>query len=303
MNNRVLSVTSACLLCILSVASAGNPGTRGFSSAANTTMDDLYRPFMINNVFNYYGNNGDGSFNKFSTSNEGFEFTKGTGKTCIFEDGVVWGGYHKGRTEKNPQGIFVVQAKVGGSTYMHGLSAGPIVQWGTATTDPLADDPTNPANRIYRVRPDYRTADLSSEVLDQGGSASDIRAQYDKDWKYLGMKELRKQAHFSEGVAFDGQRFYISYLDTSQRTHPGFWPFYPNVHLAAFDRNWNLVEDVTVTNYTAANNVTTGRPWLLLHGNRVYVSYDVTQRDVNNKNMDILDSIQAYVAVYELTGK
>jgi len=130
-----------------------------------------------------------------------------------------------------------------------------------------------------------------------------IMMQYDKDWKYLGMKELRKQAHFSEGVAFDGQRFYISYLDTSQRTNPGFWPFYPNVHLAAFDRNWNLVEDVAVTNYTAADNVTTGRPWLLLHGNHLYVAYDMTQRDVNNKNLDILDTIQAYVAVYELTGK
>jgi hypothetical protein len=195
MNNRVLSVTSACLLCILSVASAGNPGTRGFSSAANTTMDDLYRPFMINNVFNYYGNNGDGSFNKFSTSNEGFEFTKGTGKTCIFEDGVVWGGYHKGRTEKNPQGIFVVQAKVGGSTYMHGLSAGPIVQWGTATTDPLADDPTNPANRIYRVRPDVNPktpfADVQSTIITgelpsigryESYTAQEIYDQYIQDW-------------------------------------------------------------------------------------------------------------------------
>ena len=57
------------------------------------------RPFLINNVFNYYGNNGDGSYNKFSTNNEGFEFFKGSGKTIIFEDGVVWGGYHKGRSD------------------------------------------------------------------------------------------------------------------------------------------------------------------------------------------------------------
>jgi hypothetical protein len=63
------------------------------------------------------------------------------------------------------------------------------------------------------------------------------------------------------------------------------------------------LDDVAVTNYTVKDNVTTGRPYLLLHGNRLYVSYDVAQRDVNNKNMDIIESIQAYVVVYELTGK
>ena len=79
-----------------------------------------------------------------------------------------------------------------------------------------------------------------------------VVAKYDSDWKYLGVKELRKQAHWSQGVVFDGQRFYVSYLDTSQRDPgPFVGHYYPNVHLAAFDREWNLVEDVAVT---------TGRP-------------------------------------------
>ena len=133
-----------CLLMILSFAASGNKGIHGVVSISKTSGNDLYRPFLINNVFNYYGNNGDGSFNRYSADNEGFEFTKGTGKTCVFEDGVVWGGYHKGRTTP----------KVGGSVYRHGLSAGPIIQYGTATTDPVADDPTNPSDRIYRIRPD-----------------------------------------------------------------------------------------------------------------------------------------------------
>jgi hypothetical protein len=142
------SAMAACLLFIFSFASGGNKGIYGVASPSKTSGDDLYRPFLINNVFNYYGNNGDGSFNKYSADNEGFEFTKGTGKTCVFEEGVVWGGYHKGGTTP----------KVGGSVYRHGLSAGPIIQFGTATTDPVADDPTNPSNRIYRVRPDINPA-------------------------------------------------------------------------------------------------------------------------------------------------
>src|SRR5512135_1408450 len=68
-------------------------------------VDDFYRPFLINRIFNYYGNNGDGSYNKFSGDNEGFEFPKGSGKHIIFEDGVVWGGFHKG----------FARPKVGGS--------------------------------------------------------------------------------------------------------------------------------------------------------------------------------------------
>ncbi len=120
-----------------------------------------------------------------------------------------------------------------------------------------------------------------------------IVMKYDKDWKYLGMKVLQKQAHWSEGVAFDGQRFYLSYLDTSQRTEPGLFPYYPNVHLAAFDRDWNLLDDVAVTSFTP-NTQFTGRPWLLLHGNRLYVAYDAVALPED------LSKIEVYVSVYEL---
>jgi hypothetical protein len=173
------------LLPISAFAIAGDHGGRSVNSTGNTTGNDLYRPFLINSVFNYFGNNGDGSFNKFSTTNEGFEFTKGTGKTCIFEDGIVWGGYHKGRATP----------KVGGSTYIHGLSAGPILQYGTASTNPVKDDPTNPSNRIYRVRPDINPgtafADVQSKIVSgelpyisryESYTDQDIYNQYIKDW-------------------------------------------------------------------------------------------------------------------------
>ncbi len=185
MTIRKLSLTIACLGAVLSPASGGNAGHRGVVSVLTTSGDDLYRPFLINNVFNYYGNNGDGSYNKFSTLNEGFEFTKGSGKTTVYEDGIIWGGYHKGRTTP----------KVGGSVYRHGLEAGPIVVNGTATTDPVGDDPTNPANRIYRVRPDITPATPFASVQSkiaaeetayiaryESYSDQDIYNQYINDW-------------------------------------------------------------------------------------------------------------------------
>jgi len=123
-------------------------------------------------------------------------------------------------------------------------------------------------------------------------------AKYDKDWKYLGGKTLIEQAHFSTGLVYDGQRFYLAYTDTRQRTDPGFFPVYLNIRLAAFDRDWNLLDDVAVTSYTPQDGKQPGRPWVILHGNRLYVSYDV----------DIVDPAthteylqwQAYVSVYEL---
>jgi hypothetical protein len=91
------------------------------SAASHTVLtNDAYRPFLINNAFNYLSNNSDGSNNPVSTNNEGFEFPKGSGKTTVFEDGFVWGGYHRGRAV--PKG--------GGSVYRHGLQAGPIVVTG-----------------------------------------------------------------------------------------------------------------------------------------------------------------------------
>ncbi|HTY60162.1 MAG TPA: hypothetical protein VMF59_15175, partial [Bacteroidota bacterium] len=184
----------ALLLCVPLALAGLNPKDRS-EGARKTGGDDLYRPFLINNVFNYYGNNGDGAYNKYSSNNEGFEFFKGSGKTCIYEEGVVWGGYHKGYTTKDSKGNVIPEAKVGGSVYRHGISAGPIIQYGTATTDPVGDDPTNPANRIYRVRPDIGPnqafadvqAKIQSEEVAYVGryesySAQDIYNQYVNDW-------------------------------------------------------------------------------------------------------------------------
>ncbi len=128
-----------------------------------------------------------------------------------------------------------------------------------------------------------------------------IVMQYDKDWKYLGSKELRQQTHFSTGVVFDGQRFYVAFLDTSQREVGTMFPIGTNTHLAAFDRDWNLIQDTAVTNFAARDQIA-GRPWVILHGNRLYVSYDVTPLEPGT-GKELLDQIEAFVSVYELAQK
>lgn len=127
-----------------------------------------------------------------------------------------------------------------------------------------------------------------------------IVIQYDDAWNYLSSKVLVEQAHFPTGIAFDGQRFYVAYADTSQRNSASFFPCYPNVHLAAFDREWNLLDDVAVTDF-APPNIKANKPWVILHGNRLYVSYDVTPLEPGTGN-ELLDQNMAFVSVYELTA-
>ena len=94
--------------------------------------------------------------------------------------------------------------------YKHGLQAGPILTYGTATTDPVADDPINPSNRIYRVRPDINPgtsfsdvqAKIQSEEIAYIGryesyGAQDIYNQYIADWNEW---PASKGAPFTYGI-------------------------------------------------------------------------------------------------------
>ncbi|HUI66447.1 MAG TPA: hypothetical protein VL126_16500, partial [Bacteroidota bacterium] len=72
----VKSILGVCIAMLVAVplvfsaeASSGKAG-----KLQKTTANDFYTPFLINNVFNYYGNNGDGSINNYRPDNEGFEF-------------------------------------------------------------------------------------------------------------------------------------------------------------------------------------------------------------------------------------
>jgi len=121
---------------------------------------------------------------------------------------------------------------------------------------------------------------------------------YDSEWHFLGFKKLRNQAHWSQGIAYDGQRFYVAYLDTRQRNSPEVFPIILNVHLAAFDKDWELVDDVAVTDFTRSDNMLAGRPWVIHHKHKLYVSYDVDTIDPVTNLED--HQWQAFVSVYRL---
>ncbi len=117
----------------------------------------------LNNISTFVFDNGFTDYNEPQTL-PGFFFPAESGLSPIFASGLLWGGKVNN------------EIRVGGSTYNSGLQPGKIISPGVAA------DPFAPENRIYRVRPDYATADLSREISDEGMSGTDIIAQYHKDW-------------------------------------------------------------------------------------------------------------------------
>lgn len=187
--NKSRIVAAASVVLILAFASlfAGQPYERAKekkSTLQKKYVNDVFTAMTINNIFSYYSNNGDGSLNPY-TSDGGFELQSANGGITIFEEGFVWGGKHR----KNDT------VKVGGSTYYHGLQAGPILTAGTTTSEPVAASSSDPKYRIYRVRADIgpsKTFDSLKEMITaqelavlskyETTTAKDIFDQYVKDW-------------------------------------------------------------------------------------------------------------------------
>lgn len=158
-----------CFLVILSVLMLGlsfgaekNPNPKG--GQPNAVLGTPVNTYLnINNISTVFWNNGYSDID-IQDANSGFVFPKGSGKAAVFKSGFLWGGTIGG------------EVRVGGSSYRTGLQGGKILSPG------VPEDPNLPKNRIYRVRPDYRDGDLSAEVRDEGKSAAEVRAQYQKDW-------------------------------------------------------------------------------------------------------------------------
>ncbi len=163
---------AVCSIFVPARAFAKSPGQQRLAKVNRIATNDKSSVALINSIYASFFNNGDG----------GSEYPNGSGKSTIYEDGLVWGGYSKG------------SLKVGGSTYSHGLQAGRILISGTISASPLADNPTLPQYRVFRVRPDVTPQTLLADVatmLQDDESTFMIRTsqtvqqiynQYVQDW-------------------------------------------------------------------------------------------------------------------------
>jgi hypothetical protein len=130
-----------------------------------------------------------------------------------------------------------------------------------------------------------------------GGDLTVMR--YDSAWNYLSTRTLVQGASQPEGAAFDGTRFYVTYVDMSP-CDLSFPSCAMNIRLAAFDLNWNLLEDIPVTSYALGDNKVPARPSLALWNNRIYVCYDQSESGNPYENPETAD-IQVYVKAYDVS--
>jgi len=132
------------------------------ASVQSTNLAEQYTKININNISTFIYNTGRADHNL--TGDSSFEFPKFSGKTLVYESGLLWAGKVNG------------EIRSGGSSFNSGLIPGRILQNGNS------EDPNSQYVRAYRVRTDFRTGDLSTEVKDENKDQQSIFNQYEKDW-------------------------------------------------------------------------------------------------------------------------
>ncbi|MDR3610946.1 MAG: T9SS type A sorting domain-containing protein [Ignavibacteriaceae bacterium] len=167
-----LLVLTIGILFLLQASTPAKVGVKDINKNNNVhkSLDQVARTFMdINNISTQFYNNGIGDIDP--SGNSGCVYPKGSGKTCVFTSGLLWGGFVQG----DPQ------VRVGGTAYRTGLQPGAILSNG------LADDNTLSKYRIYRVRPDVKpggpAVDLSAEASNENTTTDILRTQYEADWR------------------------------------------------------------------------------------------------------------------------
>jgi len=158
------------LATVLMVVAVGLARDEGKSAGGRNPLhkpagSPVYTYLNINNISTVYRNDGTADIDP-AQQNSGLVFPKGSRKTAMYSSGLLWGA----RIAGDPQ------VRVGGSGHRSGLQPGRVLSLG------VAEDPNLDHVRIYRVRADYKTADLSAEIADEHLSASEIRDQYEADW-------------------------------------------------------------------------------------------------------------------------
>lgn len=143
-------------------------GDKKSNTLNKITGSPVYKKFNINRISTFFKNDGESDINP--NGNSGFEYPRRSGKTAIFQAGLVWGGKVDG------------QIRVGGSSYRQGTVPGKILNSGVPASQLIGEDPNLANVRNYRVRPDYLTGSVQAEIDDDEGSESEIREAYAKDW-------------------------------------------------------------------------------------------------------------------------
>ncbi|MBI1803722.1 MAG: T9SS type A sorting domain-containing protein [Ignavibacteriae bacterium] len=155
------------------------PSEKGKTSAQRTVQNVMGRPasslMNINNIAMWVKDDGGMERNP-ATTNAGTTYPRGT-STFVYAGGLIWGGIvEDGGAPK---------LRVGGQTYNYGTVPGRIVSKG------VKESADNPDVRIYRIRRDWKTADLgqdAAEFFDKplsqvtADDIGSIRSQYKKDW-------------------------------------------------------------------------------------------------------------------------
>ncbi len=110
-------------------------------------------------------------------------FPRGANAGFVYQEGIVYGGLVKdGSTPA---------VRVGGTTYPTGMQAGRILTGPDGSVIGAQDPGDTGVDRVWRVRPDYKTADLTPDAaayFQQDSTAvtqaqiDEVRAMYQSDW-------------------------------------------------------------------------------------------------------------------------
>ena len=164
---------------LLGAGAAESRSTSAYVAAKTAQADSNFSEqalINVNNMAMWFRRDGLTGHNPLD-GNSGVTFPRSTDQV-IYWDGLIWGGIVK---DGDPQ-----ELRVGGQTYEIGTVPGRIISKG------VAEDPDDESVRIYRIRRDYRTADLHLDVSEmQGigltavtdGDVEKLRAQYELDWR------------------------------------------------------------------------------------------------------------------------
>jgi hypothetical protein len=175
MNSKLLGYLVLLLFGVFLVQSGvyaeAKQGTKKSPAKVNGSPTRTY--LDINKIATQFTNDGKSDLD--NSGNSAFVYPAGSGKTAVFESGFLWGAYGENDT-----------LKVGGSAYGTGLQGGRITNSGLPYAQLTVIPADDPSVRLYRVRADIYPSgpevDLTKEATWEGISASDMLAQYLKDW-------------------------------------------------------------------------------------------------------------------------